>query len=195
MVSSESTVQIADPFLERLVEELDAILVDARSLVEGLTREQFNWKPDPRRWSVGQCLEHLTLSVRLYPAEIERMIGEARERAAANARPYGEGWLSRWVVSGMEPPPRFRIRTRHSVDPDPGLDRDSVMRDFTAAHMKLRELITAADGASLRHGRMRSPFAPILRFTLGQVLAMNLAHARRHLWQARQVRQHANFPA
>ncbi|MBR9989449.1 MAG: DinB family protein [Gemmatimonadetes bacterium] len=195
MASGESTVQMVDPFLEGLIEELDAILIDARSLAEGLSQPQFNWNPDPRRWSVAQCLEHLTLSLRLYPAEIERMIGEARERATANERPYREGWLSRWVVSGMEPPPRFRIRTRQSVDPDPGLDRDTVMRDFTAAHLKLRELITAADGVSLRHGRMRSPFAPILQFTLGQVLAMNLAHARRHLWQARQVRQHPNFPA
>lgn len=195
MVSGESTVHVADTFLVQLIEELDAILIDARSLTEGQTHEQFNWKPDARRWSIAQCLEHVTLSAGLYPAEIEQMIAEARARAAANERPYREGWIARWVISGMEPPPKFRIRTRGKVDPAGDLDRAAVIADFEAVHGRLRELTAAADGVSLRHGRMRSPFAPILHFTLGQVLALNPAHARRHLWQARQVRQHPDFPA
>jgi hypothetical protein len=194
MISDGSPVQVADAFLGNLIEQLDAILIDVRALTDGLSPEQFNWKPDARRWSIGQCLEHLTRTVHLYPAEIERMIEEARGREGSS-RPYREGWVSRWVVSGMEPPPRMRIRTMRRVEPGTELDRDTVVREFVAAHGRLRELIRASDGVSLRHGRMRSPFAPVLRFTLGQVLAMNLAHARRHLWQARQVRQHANFPA
>jgi hypothetical protein len=195
MVSGESTVQVADPFLVRLIEELDAIVIDARSLTDGLTEKQFNWKPRARRWSIAQCLEHVTLTAALYPPEIERMIGEARARSAANERAYREGWLSRWVISGMEPPPKFRIRTRRKVDPASDLDRATVMRNFEAVHGRLRDLTASADGVSLRHGRMRSPFAPILHFTLGQVLALNPAHARRHLWQARQVLQHPDFPA
>lgn len=193
MISSGSTAQLADGYLRSLLEQLDAILVDADTLMEGLTPEQLNWKPDARRWSIGQCLDHVTRTMRLYPAEIERMTAEARA-SAPGSRPFREGWISRWVVSGMEPPPRMRIRTMRSVEPAPDLDRATVVREFEMAHARWRELIVAADGVSLKHARMRSPFAPVLRFTLGQVLAMNLAHARRHLWQARQVRQHTNFP-
>ena len=193
MVSDGSSVQVADRFLASLIEQLDEILVDARSLTDGLTPEQFNWKPDAGRWSIGQCLEHITRTLLLYPAEIERMIQEARARAPV-ARPYREGWFSRWFVRNMEPPPRMRIRTKKSVEPGSNLDRDTVVRAFQAAFARLQDLMLASDGLSLRHGRMRSPFAPVLRFTLGQVLAMNLAHARRHLWQARQVQKHANFP-
>lgn len=193
MVSDGSTVQVTDRFLGSLIEQLDEILVDVRSLTDGLSPEQFNWKPDASRWSIGQCLEHITRTLMLYPAGIQRMIEEARARAPV-ARPYREGWFSRWFVRNMEPPPRMRIRTRKSVEPGSNLDRETVVREFEAAFARLQELMVAADGLSLRHGRMRSPFAPVLRFTLGQVLAMNLAHARRHLWQARQVQKHANFP-
>jgi hypothetical protein len=194
MVSNGSTVQVTDPFRASLIEQLDAIVIDARTLADGLSPEQFTWKPDEKRWSVGQCLDHLTRTAQLYPTHIERMIEESRRRAGV-ARPYREGWLSRWVVAGMEPPPRMRIRTMRRVEPPAQLDRDRVLDEFAAVHRRLHDLIIASDGVSLRHGRMRSPFAPILRFTLGQVFAINLAHARRHLWQARQVRQHANFPA
>ncbi|HEX2168545.1 MAG TPA: DinB family protein [Longimicrobiales bacterium] len=193
MVSDGSTVQVTDRFIGSLIEQLDEIVVDARALTEGLTPEQFNWRPGPRRWSVGQCLEHITRTLQLYQAEIERMLTESRSRAATS-RPYREGWFSRWVVRSMEPPPRLRIRTKRSVEPAEDLDREPVVREFEAEMARLNTFILAADGLSLRHARMRSPFAPVLRFTLGQVFAMNLAHARRHLWQARQVHSHPNFP-
>lgn len=193
MVSDGSTVQVADRFLGSLIEQLDEILVDARALTEGLTQAQFTWKPDPRRWSIGQCLEHITRSIWLYPAAIERMIEEARVRAES-AKPYREGWFSRWIVTNMEPPPRLRIRTKRSVDPANDLDAATVVREFEQALARLQDLMLSADGVSLRHARMRSPFAPILQFTLAQTFAINLAHTRRHLWQARQLRKHPNFP-
>jgi hypothetical protein len=192
MISDRPAVQLGDSFLCGLLEQLDAILLDAHALTDGLSAEQLNWQPEEGRWSIAQCLDHLTRTVRLYPEQIERMIAEARARPTA--RPFREGWISRWVVSGMEPPPRMRVRTSGRVDPPADLDAAAVVRDFNAAHQRLRDLIIAADGAPLGNARMRSPFAPILRFTLRQVLAMNLAHARRHLWQARQVPQHGNFP-
>lgn len=195
MISDRPAAQVKDPFLGSLIEQLDAVLLDVHALTEGLTPVQLNWTPSSGRWSIGQCLEHLTRTVRLYPAEIERMIGESRIRTGSGARPYREGWLARRVVSGMEPPPKMRIRTIRKVEPPPVADRDTVLSDFEAAHTRLRELIVASDGVSLRHGRMQSPFVPLIRFTLGQVLALNIAHARRHLWQARQVLKHPNFPA
>lgn len=194
MVSDGSTVQVADPFLGSLIEQLDAILIDARALTGGLSPEQFNWTSDAARWSIGQCVDHVTLTLRLYPEAVEGMIAESKRRAGTT-RPYREGWLSRWIVSSLEPPASLRIRTRRRVEPGTGLDRDGVVREFEAEAARLHELILRCDGVSLRHGRMRSPFAPVLRFTLRQVFVMNLAHARRHLWQARQVRQHAKFPA
>ena len=33
------------------------------------------------------------------------------------------------------------------------------------------------------------------QMTLGQMLEVNVVHTRRHLWQARQVRQQPGFPA
>jgi hypothetical protein len=194
MISDEPTVQVADPFLSSLIEQLDAIVVDARAILEGLTAEQLNWKPDALRWSVGQCVDHVARTVRLYPEAIERMIADARRRVGRE-KPFREGWLSRWGIAAMEPPPKLRIRTMRSVEPAERLDTGVVTAEFEAALGRLHELMVAADGVSLRHARMRSPFARVIRFTLGQTFAINLAHARRHLWQARQVLKDANFPS
>ena len=130
MISERPAVQVKDPFLGSLIEQLDAVLLDAHALTDGLTPAQLNWSPAPGRWSIGQCLEHLTRTVLLYPAEIERMIGESRIRTGSGARPYREGWMSRWVVSGLEPPPKMRIRTIRKVEPPPVLDRYTLLSDI-----------------------------------------------------------------
>jgi hypothetical protein len=185
---------LANAVLNRYIEQLDTLRQEALGLVDGLTDAQFNWKPDPSSWSVGQCLQHVTMTVLLYPAKIEAMIVEARDRVQRGLRPYREGAFTRWFVRSMEPPPMLRVRTLRKVQPPSMLERDRVLRDFEEAHARLSELVAAADGVSLKHGRTASPFFPLLRFTLDQVLALNLAHGRRHLWQARQILQSPRFP-
>jgi hypothetical protein len=185
---------LANAVLNGYTEQLEALREDAQSLAGSLTREQFNWRPDASRWSIGQCLQHLTLTVLLYPARIEAMIQEARARAERGERPYREGAFTRWFIRSMEPPPSLRVRTRRKVYPSTDLDPARTLADFDAAHARLAELVAAADGVSLQHGRTASPFFPLLRFTLNQVMALNLAHGRRHLWQALQVLQSPRFP-
>lgn len=194
-LSQEKSVEPRDPVIRGLLDQMEALLLDARSLAAELTAEQFNWRPDGRRWSVGQCLEHLTLTIRLYPAKVEQMLGEARARSDRGDGPYREGWFTRWFVRSMEPPPGLRVRTFGKVDPASSLDRDTVLREFEAAHRRFAELMRAADGVSLTHARTSSPFVSWMKFTLGQTFALNLAHGRRHLWQARQVAAHPSFPS
>lgn len=177
-----------------LIGELEASERDAHALAGGLSDGQLNWSPAPGRWSIGQCLDHLTRTVGLYPEAIRRMIGEAAAREAAGGGPYREGWISRYVVASLEPPVRHRVRTIAAVVPPPRLERERVLAEFTAAHRQLAELVRSAGDVDPRRARMRSPFMRVLRFTLGQVLRMNAAHARRHLWQARQVRNDPSFP-
>lgn len=183
-----------DPRLQQFLEEIQALVRDAHSLCEGLTRAQFNWRADPKRWSIGQCLEHIVMTVRLYPRHIERMLRESRGRQGRGLRPYREGPFTRWFIRSMEPPPAVRVRTARRVEPPRDLDPATVLAEFDSIHDELARLTRLADGVSLTHGRMRSPFLPLLHFTLGQTIALNLAHGRRHLWQARQVLAAAGFP-
>lgn len=194
MVGDQQAVAVTDPFLRDLLDQVDAVMLDYHGLCDPLTEEQLNWKQDARRWSVAQCLQHMTLTLLLYPREVERMIADAKARHAAGGRPFRAGIVAGWIIGGMEPPPRMRVRTSRRAEPEATFRRGEVLAAFESAHAKLRELIIACEGVPLDHARMRSPFMPLFRFTLRQALQVNLAHARRHLWQARQVRQHPRFP-
>jgi hypothetical protein len=193
LASADQLRGVGDLQLRDFQEQLEAVRREARDLATGLSHAEFNWRPDARRWSVGQCLEHLTLTARLYPEPIALMVVESRQRQGAGKRPYRRGLVAAWVIRGMEPPPGLRVRGPKWVEPPAALDPATVVEVFDAVHARLGALMREADGVSLRHARMRSPFLPLLWFTLEQAFAVNLSHARRHLWQARQVLKEPAF--
>jgi hypothetical protein len=63
-----------------------------------------------------------------------------------------------------------------------------VQREF----IRLAEL---AKGLDLVRVKVRSPISRFIRFSLGITLAQQAAHERRHLEQARRVRENPAFPA
>ena len=144
---------------------------------------------------MGQNLDHVVRTGRLYLDALRKVVPEAVERAAAGRPPLRPGWLGNYMVRSMEPPPKLKVRTFRRLQPPARHDRDEVLGAFEAMH---RELVAEArrTGDAGWHGaRMRSPFFPLLRLTPGQAFAVLAAHGRRHLWQAREVTKAAGFPA
>lgn len=180
--------------LREQLERIEAIKRDALALVDGVTDEQLNWRPDTTRWSIGQCLSHILLSGGPYLARLDALVEDARQREHAGQPAFRQGIISRWFIRSMEPPPRFKAKTFRSMEPGATFSRDALIRDFVAFHDDLAARVRAMRGVDPDRARMNSPFFRPLRFTLGQSVALLVTHARRHLWQARQIRQHPSFP-
>jgi len=85
----------------RLTAEYDASDARAAALAATLTPSQINWKPAPEVWSIGQCLEHLSIGNEIY---LEAIAGALRGRAAAPVDEIAPGWFGRWFIrTFMEP--------------------------------------------------------------------------------------------
>jgi hypothetical protein len=70
-----------------------------------------------------------------------------------------------------------------------------VLRDFLELRDQFGQRIRRADGLDLKRAVVQSPVSRFFRLPLGAYLAFLLAHDRRHLWQACQVRGAPDFPA
>jgi hypothetical protein len=68
------------------------------------------------------------------------------------------------------------------------------MREFQEWQERFADRLRAADGLDLRRIRSRSPAVTRLTYSLGTAFAIFLAHERRHLWQARGIRNDRAFP-
>ncbi len=74
--------------LQTIVVEAEKNSGAARELVSGLSNAQLNWKPAPEKWSIAQCLDHLTVASR----EFEGYFSDALVRGR-----------KKWPVSSGQP--------------------------------------------------------------------------------------------
>jgi hypothetical protein len=175
--------------LEGYGDQLLAICQDAPGLIGRLSRQQANWRPAAGRWSIAECFAHLNLTAERFLPAFDAAIAGSRARGLVGSGPFVYPWLERLFVQSVEPPPRFRVRTRPGFAPAADLDPADVLREFLAWQDGFRERLRLADGLDLRRARVQSPFFSWLRYSLGTAFAAFLAHERRHVWQAREVRK------
>ena len=182
-----------------LVTEIDANLSHAESLVAGLTRAQFNWRPEPGRWSIAQCLAHLSI---INGGDLEALrtaIAMGKERKQTGEGPFTYGFFSRKFVASMEPPAERKSKTPKYYEPPPEADLGETLAEYRRISGEIRKLVQSAAGLDLARVKTTLPALPalfraIIKMPLGARFELIAAHDRRHLWQADQVRKHAEFP-
>jgi hypothetical protein len=182
------------PELAALRTQLEAIKAGAAELVSGLKESQFNWRPEPHRWSMAECLLHLNIVGDRYVHEIEKCLDEAKARGRLGQGPFGYGLLGRWILANTEPPPRQTFKAPRAFTPSYGQPINAVLPTFLHLQDQLAIQVEQANGLHLGKIKVPAPGLGPVRLNLHLTLAWIAAHERRHLWQARQVRRHPAFP-
>jgi DinB superfamily len=180
--------------LELYQDQLLSIRQDAEGLIAGLTDSQFNWRPAPDRWSMAHCFDHLNVTARLFIPEVDRAMAEARSKGIRSNGPFVYSLFERLFLRFSEPPPKVRFRAPRSFRPSADKRLADVRQAFLECQDRLGVQLRDADGLDLQRARLRSPGFSPLRWSLGMTFAITLAHERRHIWQARQVRNDPKFP-
>jgi len=176
--------------IRSMLDQIDAIKKEGAAVTAGLSDAQFNWHPGRDRWSIADCLQHLNVGVTKTLPAFDRAIAEGRARGQTAAGPFKYGWFARMVAGSMEPPPKWRMRTVAMLRvPSAAVYRAAdLLPEFSRMRDQLAERVRQADGLDLARVRTISPINRLLRLPLGAYFQFILAHDRRHLWQARQVR-------
>ena len=179
-----------------LEQQLDRSIEEARAVLDGLTPDQVNWRPAPERWSIGECISHLNVGIRAALPALDRAIETARERGFAGTGTGRYGWFANWMVRAQEPPVKRRVKTFPVFQPVAARhDAARLLPEFRAVRSELRERLARAEGIDWGRAKVVSPASRFFRLPFGAYVAFLLAHDRRHLWQAREVRNHPGFPA
>jgi hypothetical protein len=179
--------------LARLPSELAALKTEASELVSGLRESQFNWRPDQQKWSMAECMLHLNIVGDRYVRIIEAALEQAKARRFVARGVVAHGFLGKWILANTEPPPKRRYRSPRGFTPSYGQPITAVLPTFLHLQDQLTLQIEQSTGLDLRRIKVPAPGLP-MRFNLLLTLEWIAAHERRHLWQARQVRENPAFP-
>jgi uncharacterized damage-inducible protein DinB len=181
-----------------LVDQLEASRDRLLELVDGLTAEQWRFRPAEGRWSIGECLEHVvvvenrvlgSIETKL-ETKIETKLGEGtvenRERVSEPATEKDA------VVARIVPDRSVARQAPENAQPT-GRWPDSA--ELLAEFRKTRQRTT--DFAATTQGDLRSYFIP--HGALGELdcyqwlLVLSL-HGARHAQQIEEVKATAGFP-
>lgn len=197
-IISDKTTHVDEPLVADLQDygqQIEAVDEDARDLLAGLSEAHVNWRATPAHWSIAECLDHLTVTNRELMERIEAAIKDARSRGLTGRGPFRYGIIGNMIVHSMEPPAKMKFKAPKIFKPRPDQSLEMVARDFFATQNELRRLITEANGINLARVKVTSPVTKLIKLSLGQAFGLIATHERRHLWQARQVRENPAFPS
>jgi hypothetical protein len=182
------------PELSRFREQFERLARDAESIAGNLTDDQFNWKPPSGGWSVAQCIEHLNISIRSYLPALDEGIADAIRRGLYGEGPFRYGWFARTFVRSVGPGRRMKFKAPAAWAPPDSRPRQETLAAFRAYQVQCIDRLRQANGLDLSRARVKSPASSLLRLPLGAAFATLVAHAQRHLEQARRVLAEPAFP-
>jgi hypothetical protein len=182
-----------------LIVEMDSNVSHLESIAAGLSREQFNWRPEAGRWSIGECICHLNIVNAGDIAPLRAAIESGRARGLTGAGPFQYGFLSKKFIASMEPPVKKKFKAPKSYFPPADSEPKSAIAEYGRVSAELRKLAVSANGLDLARVKTEMPALPrplrlFVKMALGARLTVLTTHDRRHLWQAEQVRNHVQFP-
>jgi hypothetical protein len=216
MVLPLSAEAISDADRAYLVAHLEMTQEFVRDATRDLSKEQWLFKPEPLRWSIAQCIDHIARSEEYvlklvrekvltsneplagaFPSTAKGRLG-AREKPR-RMTPVEDAVILRWmtdrtsaVATPVEKrPPIEEVAPRSSFDdPLSALQHFLKVRAATIAYVK-----TTQDDLRGHFTEVVLPGFPDLKFhDAYQWLLRMSAHTERHLMQVHQVKRAADYP-
>lgn len=160
-----------------------------------LSEDQLNRRPSPDTWSVGQCLEHLTIVGGHHLPAVVRKVKAASERGSRPADTVKSGFVGRWLVQSMRTPVSQKaLKTPQRYAPSGSRLPRTVVEVFGRQLDELSNLIDQARTINANRVRIPNPLIPLLQLRLTDEFAFLVAHIERHMAQVERVLQATKRP-
>ena len=181
--------------LEEYQRQFQEIGEEAKALAGGLSEQQFTWRPAPDSWSIQECLGHLTMVGLDEIRVLEKAIQTGWAHGMTGSGPFRYGWIERRILKATEPPVGRRYSAPRRFRPVHGQPVTAILPTFLHVQREFIRMAELSKGLDLARVKVPAPMTRLLKFSLGIMLAQQAAHERRHLEQARRVRENPAFPA
>lgn len=189
MAVDEARTASAESEVARYVEAFTEAKQTLHDLTNGLTDDDFNWRPEADTWSIAECYDHLCMIGNL----VAPRLGETIETAAVNGLtgdpPFKYGFVGNFFVKLVGPNSKRKFKAPAKVTPSSIHSISRVTKDFTELQDQFVQLSQRSEGLDLGRVKMRNPTAPILNLSLGQWFALIAGHQQRHFQQAELVKE------
>lgn len=191
-VAEDPSPVVTDAEFKELTDLVDKTQADLMARITGLTDEQWNFKPNPNRWSVGECVEHIAMSERFILQNVQQTIAGPIDPEWAK-KSAGKLAIVKQAVPARGPQGQGGVQAPEPLQPVNKWDREKGIEQFYAAHGLFRAYVETMP-REIKNRGMAHP-VPALGWLNGyDWLNMILYHTVRHTKQLIEVQENPNYP-
>jgi len=156
--------------------------------IDGVTAEQWKWKPAPERWSVGETAEHIVLAEAMLFGNVEK----------AMASPPNPAWEEKTkgkteFIERVMAPRLGKATAPEPIVPSGKLTQAEVREKFLAKRAEI-EMFAAQTNGALKEHTVEHPFPVFNTLNAYQWLIYIPLHTMRHDKQIAEVKATAGYP-
>ena len=183
-------------FLSGLILQIEELKEEIKKIAEKTSAAQLNWKPSPKKWSIGQVYDHLNTEFNLYDKQLIKI------NKKDNLPKRTDNWQQRTTISGkflnrmINPASKKKVPAPGKFKPSQSEIESSIFEKQLANLDKLSTYIQKAENEAwdLNKIPVISPALFLLRMNLGECFQLEVFHNQRHLQQAKRVMKAEGFP-
>lgn len=171
--------------LAEVSRELDILARDAAATFGGLDPRQLNWRPDVKRWSVGQCFQHLVTGNQfMLDSAMEAL---RRPSSMWQRMPALTAFFGRFLIRSQAPDAARKYTAPAKARPITSEIPGDIIQRFVDQDVAAAEWMRGLDEGETRRVIMVSPFVRAIAYSVLDGCRLIAAHDRRHFEQARRV--------
>jgi hypothetical protein len=176
------------------IDHLDLVKQQALRYFSVLSEEQLNWKYNPAKWSIAQCLDHLIVSNKRYFPAFDKVIHhDYKPTAWQKFNPFSKV-VGQLMIKMFGPESKKRFKVPNVFKPSESEIPASIVYDFAQHQHDLKNYYLALAKMNIETVVISSPASNFVTYYLSDALKLIANHELRHLNQSLAVFNHPNFP-
>lgn len=177
-------------FIAEQGQKLKHIIDTVNEESKGLEEQILNRQEGDNKWSMLQCIEHLSLANGIYVDNIQSALTMADKDTQSDL--FKSHWKGDMFTKMIAPKANEEIKTKmktmKTMHPQSQLNAAETIRKFNDVHLKLIELLNKSGEYNLNKVKVPTALGSMVKLRLGDAFRFLIAHAERHLIQLKRIK-------
>lgn len=185
---STNPSKLSDEDREMTIKHLSESRDHMLKVLEGLTAEQLNFKPDENAWSIAECVEHLAISENVFGGLIQKTVAAGPNPTLKDSLAFKDEQLMTVLTDRSN-----KVKTSEAFEPSGKFgSHEATVKAFVDKRNEHIEYVKTTDDDLRNRYSKDLPFGPVDGL---QLIIFAAGHSERHVLQMEEVMANEAFPA
>ncbi|AFL85629.1 hypothetical protein Belba_3115 [Belliella baltica DSM 15883] len=173
---------------QRYISELEQISKEVKSSFSSLSKEVLYQKPDPKKWSIAENLEHIIVLNSSYFPIFQRLKNGNLNNAFVSKISFFSRVIGDMIFKSVSDGGKRKVKTFPLWEPQLNSEKESeILEKFSQHQIELAEWIKELNPFIEKKTIIHSPANKLIVYALDKAFEIIIAHEKRHLDQAKNV--------